>query len=109
MPRVTLFGFEFRSQIESMRYLQLRDMAERGEIADLAVRPRFVISTSPMTGRQRRYTASFQYRRASDDALVVEQVSPRRKKVRRWNTAFPRRIELAQSLFPDHEFIVVTV
>lgn len=107
MPRVTLFGITFDSQLESMRYLQLRDMQERGEISGLQVHPRFVISVSPLTKRERRYTADFEYLRLADGARVVEEVKPRRRKARSWTRDFPLRIDLARTRYPDREFLVV--
>lgn len=109
MPRVILFGITFDSQIESMRYLQLRDMQERGEIADLQTHPVFKLAMSPMTKRQRRYTADFQYRRTADGALVVEEVKPQRRKARSWTRDFPLRMDIARGLYPDRDFVVVTL
>ena len=78
------FGIKFDSQIEGHRYLQLREMFERGEISELECHPKFKLQPSfkdhdGKTVRAITYTADFQYVRASDGVTVVEDVKPSRK------------------------------
>jgi hypothetical protein len=63
-------GHRFASKKEGMRYVLLKDMANRGEIEELELQPRFAIE---IKGRKIcTYVADFQYRLDGD--LVVEDV-----------------------------------
>lgn len=48
-------------------------------------------------------------RRTADGALVVEEVKPQRRKARSWTRDFSLRMDIARGLYPDREFVVVTL
>lgn len=75
--KVVLFGYTFDSQAEGERYLILREMEARGEIANLEVHPRFQIQEGFKDWKGRRvrpihYVADFQYYEGNQ--LTVEDV-----------------------------------
>ena len=99
-----VYGIEFDSRIEALRYLELRSMADDGQLTDLEVHPVFDIT--PPGQRKRRYTADFRYRDAAG-RLVVEEVKPRAKKAWSRRGDFRLRMDLARAAYPDHTFRLV--
>lgn len=74
--KVTYFGITFDSHAEGQRYLELRAMQERGEIADLTVHPKFVLQPAftMANGEKVRtitYTPDFAYVEEILDGSVV--------------------------------------
>lgn len=77
--KVTYFGIAFDSQLEANRYLELREMQERGEITGLGVHPKFVLQPAftRENGEKVRaitYTPDFDYAECENYKYIVEDV-----------------------------------
>lgn len=105
--KVALDGYTFDSQAEGNRYLILRDMLERGEIAALEIHPHFELQPAfiDRDGKRQRaitYIADFRYWK--DGKVVVEDV----KGGKATQTAvFRLKAKMLRYRYPEFEFIVV--
>lgn len=75
--KVTYFDITFDSQTEANRYLELRAMEERGEIANLRVHPKYILQPEFKTKNDEKvraitYTPDFVYYR--DGLAHIEDV-----------------------------------
>ena len=70
-------GFEFHSEKEKRRFLELKMLEKAGEITDLILQPKFTFPLryvhSHRLGKEITYTADFQYKERTGD-IVVEDV-----------------------------------
>lgn len=104
--RTVIDGIVFASQAEGERYLQLRDLVDRGEIHRLDIHPTYGLFPAfhDRLGRYHRainYTADFSY-------VIIDEVGGRRYIVEDVKGPRPRdyvlRTKLFQFIYPFFEF-----
>lgn len=99
MPKCTVFGIEFDSELEAGRYMELRSMQESGLISDLVPRPATytLLDTAKdqwgKTWPRIRYTPDFEYVEA-DGTLIIEECKPATRKARSWGREVPVKLRL---------------
>lgn len=111
--KVSYFGIAFDSQIEGERYLQLRSMAEAGDISNLMCQPKFVLQDgfTDSDGKRVRaitYTADFQYT-DSDGNDIVEDVKPSRKAKAENTREGTLRVKMFKYKFRQYQFRLVAM
>ena len=84
-------GIRFDSRKEARRYQDLKLLVRAGEISDLELQPRFILSSVSHAGGSERiatYVADFQYLDTTNGEVVVEDVkgmlTPMYRMKKRW-------------------------
>ena len=81
--KVTIDGIDFPSQKEGKRYLELKEMRDRGEITDLKLQVPFILVPAFNVGKKRyrkmEYIADFTYMQNGDK--IVEDTKGYRTEV----------------------------
>ena len=70
VAKITVDGYIFDSQVESRRWLILKQMETAGEIRDLTRQPKFLLRAYGSEEPVCTYTADFRYYERSNDVVV---------------------------------------
>lgn len=99
---VELDGHRFASKAEARRYSELSALAKRGEISDLWVHPKYVLTVNGV--KIGHYTGDFgftQYEHPRGDITVCEDV---KSVATKRGEAYRLRVKLASALYPKVTF-----
>jgi hypothetical protein len=105
--RVKADGYTFDSQAEYRRWQELKLLEQAGEISDLEVHPKFIISPGgrdAFTGkviRKRTYEGDFAYIELDTDRQIIEDTKGVATQV------FRLKWDLVRLAYPDIEFRIV--
>lgn len=77
--KVKYFGLTFDSKKEGLRYLELKNMEQKGTISNLETQKRFELIPKQGNLRKCEYIADFVYNSGADGSLIVEDVKGYKK------------------------------
>jgi len=76
--KVVDFGYTFDSQVEFIRFCELKCLERAGEIFELEVHPKFTLVPKTKTRKSVTYTADFRYKVKAGEEYVLRFSDPTR-------------------------------